>query len=142
MPLSPEIYQRIIRAKQFMDNQYHQYIDLAQIAREACLSRFHFHRLFKQVYHTTPRQYITDKRISQAKWLLAGNKTVAEVCHTIGFESIGSFCLLFKKGTGISPARYRSQALIKKQREQSSPRQCIPHCFLSQYRLDKESNIQ
>lgn len=142
MQLSSDIYQRIVAAKAFIDSHYDKDIDLEQISKQAFLSRFHFHRLFRLVYKKTPLQYITQKRIEKAKYLLAENKPVIEVCNEVGFESAGSFSLLFKKGTGFPPADFRSIALQKKHQAKEHPAKFIPHCFMEQYRMDKESNNQ
>lgn len=142
MQLSTEIYQRIVAAKIFIDSNYHRHISLRQVSEKAFLSRFHFHRLFRQVYKKTPLQYITQKRIDRAKDLFAENKPVSEVCNEVGFESTGSFSQLFKKGTGFSPAYYRSMAWLKKQQEKSEPKKFIPHCFIDQYGIGKKSNNQ
>jgi len=85
-------------------DNYYEPIDLELISKRAFLSRFHFHRLFRQVYKRTPHQYLTGKRIDKVKTLPAGNKPVSEVCDEVGFESIGSFSVLFKKQIGFAPA--------------------------------------
>ena len=142
MQLTTDIYQRIAVAKVFIDENYQTDIDLEQISRQAFLSRFHFHRLFRQVYKRTPLQYITQKRLDKAKDLLSENKPVTEVCNEVGFESLGSFSILFKKEIGFPPTYYRNMAWQKKQEAQRQPKKFIPHCFIDQYKLDKESNNQ
>ncbi len=137
MNLSPDIYQRIAAAKVYIDENYQEAIDLHQISKQAFLSRFHFHRIFKKVYHKTPHQYITQKRLGKAKDLLAGNKQVKEVCNEVGFESIGSFSILFKKEIGFAPQYYRNMAYQKKIAQRAQPKKAIPHCFIESYRLDK-----
>jgi AraC-like DNA-binding protein len=121
-----------------MDENFHEPIDLDRLSREACLSRFHFHRLFTRIYQRTPHQYLTRKRIEQARqWLAANELTVSEICSNVGFESIGSFSSLFKKEIGFAPLYYRHQALRRKQQTQEQPRSFIPHCFVDTYRLDQ-----
>ena len=137
MQLKTEIYQRIAAAKVFIDKNYHEDIDLEQISQQAFLSRFHFHRLFRQVYKRTPHQYITQKRLDKAKDLLSENKPVAKVCTEVGFESIGSFSILFKKEIGFAPQYYRNMAYKKKMEQLAQPKKAIPHCFIESYRLDK-----
>ena len=96
MPIAPEVYKKIVMAKLYIDERFHEVIDLDRIAREACLSRFHFHRLFTRIYRVTPHQYLTRKRIEQARIALAGKThTVTEICAEVGFESVGSFSTLF-----------------------------------------------
>ncbi|MBI5858072.1 MAG: helix-turn-helix transcriptional regulator [Sphingobacteriales bacterium] len=137
MQLTTDIYQRLVAAKVYIDENYHENIDLEQISKQAFLSRFHFHRLFKQVYKRTPLQYITRKRLDKAKNLLAENKPVTEVCNEVGFESIGSFSVLFKKEIGAAPTYYRNMAWLKKQQQNAEPKVAIPHCFIEQYKLDE-----
>ncbi|HEU4469439.1 MAG TPA: hypothetical protein VFR58_00020, partial [Flavisolibacter sp.] len=61
------------------------------------------------------------------------NRQVTEVCAAVGFESLGSFSLLFKKQIGFSPAGFRTRAKEKKQMQQEQPRAFVPHCFLNTY---------
>jgi AraC-like DNA-binding protein len=135
LQLTTDIYQRIAAAKVFIDDNYREEIDLEQISQQAFLSRFHFHRLFRQVYKITPHQYITQKRLSKAKDLLAENKAVSDVCNEIGFESIGSFSVLFKKEIGFAPQFYRNMAYKKKMEQLAQPKKAIPHCFIENYKL-------
>src|SRR5262245_52643702 len=104
MRITTDIYQRIIAAKLYIDENYHEPIGLDDISKNACLSRFHFHRLFTKIYKVTPHQYLTQKRIDKAKDLLGKEElSVTEVCNNVGFESIGSFSTLFKKEIGFPP---------------------------------------
>ncbi|HMU47293.1 MAG TPA: AraC family transcriptional regulator [Chitinophagaceae bacterium] len=135
MNLTPDIYRRIVSAKIYIDDHYQNDIDLEQVSKQAFLSRFHFHRLFRQVYKKTPHQYITQKRLDRAKLLLSENKAVTEVCNEIGFESIGSFSVLFKKEIGFAPQYYRNMAYKKKMEQREQPKKAIPHCFIEQYKL-------
>lgn len=133
MNLDPEIYNRLISAKTFMDEHYHEPITLLQISQKAFLSRFHFHRLFSQVYRKTPHQYLTQRRMEKAKDLLEENKPVTDVCNEVGFESLGSFSVLFKKEIGFAPQYYRNMAWLKKQQSLEQPKKMIPHCFIESY---------
>lgn len=134
MPLHPEVYRKLVQAKLFIDNHFREPIDLEQISRQALLSRYHFHRLFRQVYQTTPLRYITQKRLEKARALLAENKQVTEVCNEVGFESIGSFSVLFKKEIGFAPQYYRNKAFQKKKEQEAIPQKAIPHCFIQQFK--------
>jgi len=131
MPIAPDVYKKIVTAKLYIDGHFTTPIDLDRLAREACLSRYHFHRLFTRIYRLTPHQYLTRKRIEQARKSLAGNElTVTEICNEVGFESIGSFSTLFKKEIGHAPTRYRVQAHERRQQSVEQPRSFIPHCFI------------
>jgi AraC-like DNA-binding protein len=129
LPVSTDIYHRLIAAKSFMDENFQEPISLDEISGKAYLSKFHFHRLFTKIYRHTPHQYLTRKRLDKAKDLLAENKPVTEVCTEVGFESIGSFSVLFKKEIGFAPQYYRNMAWLKKQQQKEQPRVAIPHCF-------------
>ncbi len=137
--LTTDIYQRIAAAKVYIDDNYQEDIDLKQVSKQAFLSRFHFHRLFRQVYKRTPLQYITQKRLDKAKNLLSENKTVTDVCNEIGFESIGSFSVLFKKEIGFAPQYYRNMAYKKKMEQAAQPKKAIPHCFIEKYKFENET---
>ena len=139
MNLTTDIYQRIVAAKVYIDENYQESIDLEQISKKAFLSRFHFHRLFRQVYKRTPHQYLTQKRLDKAKDLLSENKPVTDVCNEVGFESLGSFSVLFKKEIGFAPQYYRNMAYKKKMEQLAQPKKAIPHCFIESYKLDKKS---
>jgi AraC-like DNA-binding protein len=138
MPIAFDLYQRIISAKLYIDDNFQEAIDLDKIAGKACLSRFHFHRLFTKVYKITPHQYLTQKRIDKARTLLHNDHlSVTEVCNEVGFESIGSFSMLFKKEIGFAPTYYRNMAWLKQQQVKEQPKQFIPHCFIEGYQLEK-----
>lgn len=132
MSIPSDLYHRIVTAKLFIDENYQKPINLNHISKEACLSPFHFHRLFSTIYKKTPHQYVRLKRIEKAKTLLEANKQVSDVCLEVGFESIGSFSSLFKKQTGIPPQDYRSTAINKKQKTVEQPQTVIPNCFIAQ----------
>jgi len=113
-----------------MDRNYAAPLDLDRIAAEACLSPYHFLRLFKQAFNRTPHRYLTERRIRRAKELLAnGSLTVTEVCFEVGFESLGSFSSLFRKHAGRSPVDYRTAAVERKR----VPQKQVPSCFITMW---------
>lgn len=139
MQLPEDIYQRIVAAKLFMDEHYHEAIDLGEISGQAFLSRFHFHRLFTRIYRSTPHRYLTRRRMDKARDLLAQEGlSVSEICTSVGFESIGSFSTLFKKETGIGPQHYRNLRIVQQQQAKAQPRTFIPHCFIEGYKLNRQ----
>ena len=138
MDITTDVYQRIVSAKIFIDENFDQPLDLDIISRHSCISRFHFHRLFTRIYRKTPHRYLTQKRIDNAKQLLAENDlSVFEICNNVGFESLGSFSVLFKKEIGFAPQYYRNLAYLKKKLAKEQPKQFIPHCFIESYGLDR-----
>jgi AraC-like DNA-binding protein len=100
-------YMQIRQSKDFMEQYYAEKIELNRIALAACMSRFHFIRLFQLVYGTTPRQFLKDLRINKAKVLIKEGLSVTQVCFEVGYESLPTFSSAFKKGTGCSPKEYQ-----------------------------------
>lgn len=106
-----ELYRRIHRAKDYMHAMFHQRPTLAEMAQVACLSPNHFLRTFKQAFHQTPHQYLTQLRLAHAQQLLAHTEfTVTEICFAVGCESLGSFSWLFRRRVGVSPEAYRRRS--------------------------------
>jgi AraC-like DNA-binding protein len=100
------------RARDLIDRDHGEPLDLDAMAREAGYSRFHFARAFVAAYGETPRAYLTRRRIERAKDLLrAGNLTVTEICMLVGFGSLGSFSSRFRRLVGCSPSEYRAAAV-------------------------------
>src|SRR2546425_11765648 len=126
-----EIHQRLCRARAFIDECYDLPLDLQEISKQACLSRYHFLRLFRNAFETTPHQYLIHRRIEKAKeLLLSGRLSVTDVCFEVGFESLGSFSTLFRRRVGDAPMSYRDR--------QRSLRKG-PGCFLHMYGLKPSS---
>src|SRR5690606_19349039 len=80
------LYRRLVQAKRYIDKFYAEKIDLDNISDEAHFSKFHFLRLFKSVYGTTPNQYLTKVRIDKAQQLLKQDIPVSEVCFLVFME--------------------------------------------------------
>jgi len=100
------------RARDLIDRDYAEPLDLDAMAREAGYSRFHFARGFAAAYGETPRAYLTRRRIERAKTLLrTANLSVTEVCFLVGFSSVGSFSARFRQLVGQSPSEYRDDAV-------------------------------
>ena len=86
-------------------------VTVAEAARAACLSPFHFHRLFTRFHGLTPHRYLTRLRLERARALLrASDRTVVDVALDCGFESLGSFSVLYKRTFGVTPGASRSAA--------------------------------
>jgi AraC-like DNA-binding protein len=137
------LYKRLVQAKLFIDKNFADKIDLTNIADEACFSKFHFIRLFKDIYGKTPHYYLTVVRIEHAKNLLKENISIAEVGSSIGFESITSFTALFKRLAGSTPSVYQQRQLRRKADILTAPLQFIPNCFAQTHGwVNNNSNFQ
>ena len=83
-------------------------VSIADAARAACLSRYHFLRAFRAAFQVTPHQFLTTQRLTRARVLLRGGKhTVTDVCFESGFLSVASFSSLYRRHFGISPREDR-----------------------------------
>ncbi|MGR8009104.1 helix-turn-helix transcriptional regulator [Streptomyces hypolithicus] len=98
------------RAKDAMDRDWAEPLDLDAVSAHAGYSRYHFIRAFKAVYGDTPGQYLSRRRIERAEEMLrTANLSVTEICALVGFASLGTFSARFKKQTGCSPSLYRTR---------------------------------
>jgi transcriptional regulator GlxA family with amidase domain len=98
------------RARDQIDRDFAEPLDLEALARTAGISKYHFHRLFRSAYHRTPAAYLSERRVERAQDLLrATNLTVTEVCHAVGFSSLGSFSSRFRQITGESPSDFQQR---------------------------------
>ena len=102
-----------LNAKNYLDNHYDQDINLRSLAHIQLTSPYHLIRIFKQYFGITPRQFLIDKRIQQAKIALKNGKSVSEACYDVGFQSVQSFSRLFKEKTGGTPSSYRKAIFDK-----------------------------
>lgn len=97
-------------AKDAMDRDWAEPLDLEAIAAHAGYSRYHFVRVFKAVYGQTPGQYLSRRRVERAQEMLrTANLSVTEICTLVGFSRLGTFSARFKKQTGLSPSEYRAE---------------------------------
>jgi transcriptional regulator GlxA family with amidase domain len=101
---------RLRRARDRMDREYAQPLDVAALARTALMSPGHFSRRFREAYSETPYSYLMTRRIERAKAMLRrGDLTVTDVCFAVGCTSLGSFSARFTEIVGETPSMYRSR---------------------------------
>ena len=101
---------RLRRARDVMDRDYAQPLDVPALARVAVMSPGHFSRSFRAAFGETPYSYLMTRRIERAKALLRrGDLTVTEVCLAVGCTSLGSFSSRFTELVGESPSAYRAR---------------------------------
>jgi transcriptional regulator GlxA family with amidase domain len=105
-----EELRRLRRARDQMDRQYAEPLDVAALARTACMSTAHFSRRFRDAYGETPYSYLMTRRIERAKALLRqGELSVTDVCFEVGWSSLGSFSARFTEVVGATPSEYRAR---------------------------------
>lgn len=114
---------RLRRARDRMDRDYAQPLDVAQLAAAALMSPGHFSRSFRAAFGQTPYRYLMTRRIERAKALLRrGDVPVTQVCYAVGFASPGSFSSRFTELAGVTPTEYRAR--------DHRPAGQIPPCML------------
>jgi transcriptional regulator GlxA family with amidase domain len=102
---------RLRRARDRMDREYAEPLDVAALARTALMSPGHFQRSFRAAFGETPYGYLMTRRIERAKALLRrGDMSVTEVCLAVGCTSLGSFSSRFTELVGETPSAYRARS--------------------------------
>ncbi len=100
-----ELYRRIQRAYVCIQDIYNEELCLEKIARVACMSPHHFHRVFSQVYGITPLRALADRRMQMAHRLLETTDTpVSAICRAVGYHSAPTFSNLFRAKFGLPPS--------------------------------------
>jgi AraC-like DNA-binding protein len=101
---------RLRRARDQMDRDFAQPLDVPALARTALMSTAHFSRRFREAYSETPYTYLMTRPIERAKALLRrGDLSVTAVCFAVGWTSPGSFSARFTELVGETPSAYRAR---------------------------------
>jgi AraC-like DNA-binding protein len=126
IPVSPA--RHLFRAKDLIDARYRDPLNVSALARAAHLSRAHFSREFRRAFGESPHQYLLTRRLERAAALLrTTDRTVADICLTVGLSSVGSFTTSFGRSFGMSPTAYRAAF------PPAADRARIPTCVLQAY---------
>jgi AraC-like DNA-binding protein len=100
----------LLRAKNLADARYFDPLDVDDLAYAAGLSRAHFSREFRRVFGESPHAYLLTRRLERAAAMLrATDRSVADICVSVGLQSVGSFTTSFTRTFGISPTAYRAR---------------------------------
>ena len=103
-----EIFERLLRARDFIHSSYRDNISLDDIAEVACMNKFYFLRQFRKVFKITPHQYLTERRMQVASSLLTTTDIpVTDVCCEVGFSDLSSFGKLYRRHYGVAPSDLR-----------------------------------
>ena|SRR5579872_2510031 len=96
---------------QTMRAQVSEPLSLEEMAEIACLSPFHFHRMFRSITGIPPGEFLAALRLEAAKrLLLTTSLSVTDVCFDLGYTSLGTFTSRFKQLTGFAPLQLRHVA--------------------------------
>src|SRR6266536_3669178 len=127
----------LLRAKDLADARYGEPIDVPRMARAACLSPAHFSREFRRTFGETPHQYLLTRRLERAAALLrTTDRSVADICLTVGLRSVGSFTTSFGRLYGLTPTAYRASF------PPAATRARIPTCVQQAYARPKSRSFR
>ena len=112
---------RMLRARDAMDRDYAQPLDVAKLASVACVSRAHFIRTFKTTFGETPHRYLQRRRVERAMYALrTSDRNVTDICMEVGFSSLGTFSRTFRDVVVETPSQFRERG----------PVPAVPSCFV------------
>src|ERR687893_879895 len=100
----------LLRAKDLADARYSERLDVDDLARAAGLSRAHFSREFRAAFGESPHAYLLTRRMERAAALLrTTDRSVTDICFSVGLRSVGSFTTSFRRAFGVTPTVYRAR---------------------------------
>jgi AraC-like DNA-binding protein len=118
----------LLRAKDLADARYFDPLTVEDLARAAGLSRAHFSRAFRRAFGEAPHSYLLTRRLERAASLLRlTDHSVAEICFSVGLQSVGSFTSSFTRTYGVPPQTYRRQF------PPASTHARVPTCLIRAY---------
>jgi AraC-like DNA-binding protein len=118
----------LLKAKDLADARYFEPLGVDDLARAAGLSRAHFSREFRRVFGESPHGYLLTRRLERAAALLrTTDHSVAEICFSVGLQSVGSFTTSFTRTFGASPTAYRATY------PSAADRALVPACVVRAY---------
>jgi AraC-like DNA-binding protein len=133
-PVPPE--RHLLRAKDIVDSRFREPLDVPALAKAAYLSPAHFSREFRRAFGETPHQYLLTRRLERAAAMLRNtDRSVADICFTVGLRSVGSFTTSFTRVYGMSPTAYRAA-------HPPVERARIPTCVLQAYARPHSSSFR
>src|SRR5690242_19009193 len=99
----------LLKAKDLADARYFEPLGVDDLAAAAGLSRAHFSREFRRAFGESPHSYLLTRRLERAAALLrTTDRSVADICFSVGLQSVGSFTTSFTRTYGVSPTAYRA----------------------------------
>jgi AraC-like DNA-binding protein len=127
----------LLRARDLADARFFERLDVDDMARAAGLSRAHFSREFRAAFGESPHSYLLTRRMERAAALLRGtDRSVADICLSVGLQSIGSFTTSFKRIFGVPPTAYRAAF------PSPADRALVPACVVRFYGRPQHSTFE
>ncbi len=127
----------LLRAKDLADARYFEPLGVTEMAHAAGLSRAHFSREFRRAFGESPHAYLLTRRLERAAALLRDtDRSVADICFSVGLRSVGSFTTSFTRTFGRSPTAYRAAY------PPAATRALVPECVLRFYGRPQHSTFR
>ena len=127
----------LLRARDLADARYFEPLGVDDMARAAGLSRAHFSRAFRRAFGEPPHAYLLTRRLERAAALLRStDQSVAEICFSVGLQSVGSFTTSFTRTFGLPPTAYRARF------PPAADLARVPSCILRAYARPQRSTFR
>ena len=127
----------LLRAKDLADARFFEPLDVDDLARAAGLSKAHFSREFRRTFGESPHAYLLTRRLERAAALLrTTDRSVADICFSVGLQSVGSFTTSFTRTFGASPTAYRATF------PPASQYALVPACVVRAYTRPQRSTFR
>ncbi|MGZ4150154.1 MAG: helix-turn-helix domain-containing protein [Actinomycetota bacterium] len=127
----------LLSAKDLADARYFEPLEVDDLASAAGLSRAHFSREFRRAFGESPHAYLLTRRLERAAALLRNtDRSVADICFSVGLKSVGSFTTSFTRSYGVSPTAYRAEF------PPAAHQALIPTCVLRAYGRPQRSTFE
>ena len=120
---------RMLRARDAMDRQFAEPLDIPALARIAHVSEAHFIRTFRATFGETPHRYLQRRRVERAMALLCSTeRSITDICMSVGFASLGTFSRTFSTVVGCSHTEFRA----------GHTPVAVPSCFIAAWTRPRE----
>jgi AraC-like DNA-binding protein len=131
----------LLRAKDLADARYAEPLGVDDMARAAGLSRAYFSREFSAAFGVAPHAYLLTRRLERAAALLrVTDRSVSDVCFSVGLQSVGSFTTSFKRMFGVTPTTYRAK--FPPAAAHARVPSCVVHAYTRpQHRTFREDSV-
>ena len=127
----------LLRARDLADARYFEPLDVDDLARAAGLSRAHFSREFRRAFGESPHAYLLTRRLERAAALLrTTDRSVADICFSVGLQSVGSFTTSFTRAFGATPTAYRARF------PPAELQMMVPSCVIRAYARPQRSTFR
>src|SRR4051812_16001684 len=127
----------LLRARDLIEARYRDPLDVGTLADAARLSPAHFSREFRRAFGDSPHAYLLTRRLERAAALLRNtDRSVADICFSVGLQSVGSFTTSFTRSYGASPTAYRAAF------PPAAHHALVPTCVLRAYGRPQRSTFR